>query len=193
MTKEQLYYELDNVNASRECRTKYANLIIANPKLFKPLLEILFMIDDKRSTKASWIVEFVCKHDISFIFSYIDYFVANLSNLHLDSAVRPCAKIIEIIMELNYKKNNPKLKKLLSRDLKEKITETCFDWLLKDKKVAVKVYSMTALYYLGTELNWIHPELQSIIERDYQSHSAGFKAKSRHILKKIKKGLDSWT
>jgi len=44
---------------------------------------------------------------------------------------------------------------------------------------------MNSLYFLGTEFDWIHPELKTIIERDYSSQSAGFKARARHILIKI--------
>ena len=45
---------------------------------------------------------------------------------------------------------------------------------------------MSSLYFLGTEFDWIHPELKIIIEQDYNSQSAGFKARSRHVLEKMK-------
>ena len=64
MTKDQLYTELNYVNASREKRSYYANLVIKNPKLIKPLLEIVFKIDDKISVKAAWIFEFICSNNI---------------------------------------------------------------------------------------------------------------------------------
>lgn len=75
--------------------------------------------------------------------------------------------------------------KHLTKKHKEKITEVCFDWMISEEKVTVKAYSMNSLYFLGTEFDWIHPELKTIIERDYSSQSAGFKARSRHILIKI--------
>jgi len=187
LTKDQLYKELDYVNASRVSRGKYANLVIENPKLFKYILDIVFIVDDKRSVRAAWVFEFVCKHDIGFLYPHLDYFIANISKLKLDSAIRPCAKILEIITELYYKKQDATVKQIITKTHKTKITEVCFDWLLQDQKVAVKVYSMTVLYHIGTELDWIHPELQLIIERDYAKESAGFKAKCRHIVQKIQK------
>ena len=45
---------------------------------------------------------------------------------------------------------------------------------------------MTTLYLFGKEFDWIHPELAIILERDFYNESAAFKARARHILKKIK-------
>ena len=70
---------------------------------------------------------------------------------------------------------------------REKITEACFDWMINEEKVAPKAYGMNALYLLGLEFDWIHPELQIILERDFSLQSAAFKARARHILKKLNK------
>ena len=58
--------------------------------------------------------------------------------------------------------------------------------MINDEKVAPKAYSMISLYLLGTEFDWVHPELITILERDFHTQSAAFKARARHILKKIK-------
>ena len=58
--------------------------------------------------------------------------------------------------------------------------------MISDEKIAPKAYSMNSLYLLGIEYDWIHPELAMILERDFQMQSSGFKARARHILKKIK-------
>jgi len=183
LTKDQLYHELNYVNATRVCRSKYAAIVLANPDLIKPLLEILFAGDKKISPRASWIFEFVIKEDYSLIFPYLDFFTTNISTLTIDSATRTCAKIIEILIDLYYKKKSKKVRYYLTQTHRERIIETSFDWLLRDEKVAVKAYSMSSLYFLGTEFEWIHPELIIILKRDYNAQSAGFKARSRHILK----------
>ena len=112
MTKDQLYDELNYVNATRACRTKYANIILNNSELIKPILDILVMMDDKISTRAAWMLEFACKQNINLILPHLDFFLENLPKLKLDSAIRPCAKIIEIIIELYYKKENTVIKNL---------------------------------------------------------------------------------
>ena len=75
---------------------------------------------------------------------------------------------------------------LLSENQLQQITETCFDWLIKDTKVASKCYAIRALHLLGKHFDWVHPELKIILEKDYINHSAAYKAVGREILKKIK-------
>ena len=65
------------------------------------------------------------------------------------------------------------------------MAECCFDWLISDQKVACQVRAMTSLYYLGTEFNWIHPELKTIIEQNIHQGSAGYKARGKKIIQLI--------
>ncbi|WP_461588348.1 adenylosuccinate lyase [Winogradskyella sp.] len=186
MTKDQLYKELNYVNHSREKRLFYANMVIENPNLVGPLLEILFDVDDKISCRAAWVFEFMCGEKLEAIIPHLDVFTANVSKVHLDPAVRPMAKICEYLIKAFYAKKPSKIKSVLTEKHKEKIIEACFDWMINDEKIAPKAYSMNALYLLGSEYDWIHPELALILERDFQMQSSGFKARARHILKKIK-------
>ena len=188
MTKAELYKELNYVNHSREKRLKYANLLIDNPELIAPLLEIIFDVNDKISCRAAWVFEFMCSQKLSEIIPYLDTFTENIHNVHLDSAVRPVAKVCEYLIYANYSKTDTPITSHLSTKHKEKITEACFDWMISDKKVAPKAYAMTSLYLLGLEYDWIHPELALILERDFKMQSAAFKARARQILKKIEKG-----
>ena len=187
MTKDQLYKELNYVNHSREKRLKYANLSIENPELVKPLLEILFDVDDKISCRAAWVFEFMCSEKLEAIIPHLNTFTQNISRVYLDPAVRPVAKVCEYLTKAYYSKSKNKIKEYLTETHKEKIIETCFDWMINDEKIAPKAYSMNSLYLLGNEYDWIHPELAIILERDFQMQSSGFKARARHILKKIRK------
>jgi len=186
MTTEELYKELDYVNHSREKRKKYATLVINNLELLPQVLDILFNVDDKRSCRAAWLLEFVARENLDAILPHLDRFTEQMPTVHLDSAVRPIAKICEYLVEAYYHKNNNRTKDYLKKTHKEHIIELCFDYLITNQKVATKVYSMHTLFLLGKEFSWIHPELQIIIERDYQTGSAAFKARARHVLKKIK-------
>lgn len=185
MKKEQLYKELNYVDHSREKRLYYANLAIGNPEMVQPLLEILFEVDDKISCRAAWVFEFLCGEKLEEIIPHLDLFTQNMSRVHLDPAVRPVAKICEYLTKAYYGKEDTKIKEQLTEAHKEKIIEACFDWMINDEKIAPKAYSMNSLYLLGTEYDWIHPELAMILERDFQMQSSGFKARARHILKRI--------
>ena len=189
MTTAQLYEELNYVNHSREKRSYYANLLLANPDLIPKLLEILFMVDDKISPRAAWVLEFMCSAKIDTIIPYLDTFTERIHKIHLDSAVRPVAKICELLAKAYSTKTNIYLKNKLTETNKERIIETCFDYMINDEKVAAKAYGMTTLFMLGKEYDWVHPELELILKRDFQNQSAAYKARARHILKKIKKDL----
>lgn len=186
MTTEALYQELNYVNHSREKRLYYANLVINNPSLISKLLDILFMVDDKISPRAAWVLEFMCSENLNTIIPYLDYFTKNINKVYQDSAVRPIAKICEYLIKALYSKKDNKIKHALSENNKKKITEVCFDWMISDQKVAPKAYAMHSLFLLGKDYNWIYPELVLILERDYQMQSSGFKARARHILNKLK-------
>ena len=186
LTTAQLYQELNYVNHSRENRLKYARMLIDRPQMIPQVLTILFKVDEKQSARAAWLLEFVSKESIETLLPHLDVLLTNMHKIHLDSAVRPMAKICERLIETYYSKKDTRVKTTLKAEHKEKIIECCFDWMIKDEKIAPKAYSMHTLYLLGQDYDWIHPELVMILERDYQTQSAGFKARARHILKKIK-------
>lgn len=187
MTTTELYEELNDVNHSREKRAYYANLLLNNPNLIPKVLEILFMVDDKKSPKAGWILEFMCSNTIEAILPYLDDFTASIKNVHLDSAVRPVAKICELLAIAYSVKTNVYVRNKITRTHKERIIENCFDYLINDEKVAAKAYAMHTLFLFGKDYDWVYPELILILERDFHLQSAAFKARARHILKKIKK------
>lgn len=187
MTVEELYKHLTFVESSRESRKKYAKMVLNDIKLLPKLISILFMADDKVSSRAAWILEFVCAKNLEAIAPYLDSFTKNMSKVHLNSAVRPVAKICEYLVEAYYSKQNNKVKTALQTKHKDIIIEACFDWMITNQKVAVKVYSMNTLYLLGQEHNWVHPELILILERDFNVESAAYKARARHILGKLNK------
>lgn len=191
MTITELYKELNYVNHSREKRLYYANLVIKNPELIPKLLDILFMVDDKISPRAAWVLEFMCSKNIDTILPYLDEFTEKMNLVHLDSAVRPVAKICELLAKAYDTKTNIYIKNKLKEAHKERIIETCFDYMINDEKVAPKAYSMSTLFLFGKEYDWVYPELVLILERDFHIQSAAFKARARHILKKIKKASKS--
>jgi hypothetical protein len=186
MTINQLYKYLNHVNSSRESRTKYANMVLNDLNLIPKLIDILFMVDDAVSCKAAWVLEFVCDIKRDAIIPFLDKFTRNIHTIHLDSAVRPVAKICEFLAKDYYLEQDNSIKKALTPIYQERIIETCFDWMITDQKVAVKAYAMNTLFLLGKDFNWVHTELILILERDFHSSSAAFKARAGHIFKKIK-------
>lgn len=185
MTKAQLYEALDYVDATREKRTRMANLVCANPDLVFPLLEICFKVDDPVSSKACWILEFTVKKNFKYLFPHLNFFTDNLGKVHLDSSVRPLAKICELLIKSYFHKTSIETKSVLTNDHLENITAACFDWIIGEHKVATKAYSMASLFLLGKKYDWIHSELKVILNKNYASGSSGYKARARKILNSL--------
>jgi len=186
MTYIELYNALNYVDHSRAKRMEMSNLVLNDPSLIAPLMEIAFQVDDPLSCKACWILEFTTKERLDHLFPHMDNFVKNIGSVHLDPAVRPVAKICELLMESYFQSRNCETCKILNKKHLERITSACFDWLIGDHKVAAKAYSMTSLMLLGRKFDWIHPELRMILEQNYQNGSAAYKARARMTLAKLK-------
>src|SRR5690606_1390441 len=94
-----------------------------------------------------------------------------------ESAIRPMSKIMMLLTQKHLEK--------FSETQQQKIIETSFDRLISQTKVAAKVYAMDTLFELGKCYDWIHLELKQTITQDYEKHSAGYKAHTRMLLKKL--------
>jgi hypothetical protein len=110
-------------------------------------------------------------------------FCVNIKNTTDKSAIRALSKICMLLAISHFKKKEIQL----TENQLQKITETCFDWLLTDTKVASKCYSIRNLHLLGNHFDWIHSELKIVLVKDYASHFSANKAVGRKIMKKISK------
>lgn len=187
MTKTELYSWLkSSVNHSREKRQQISSVILQDPSLVKDLLVIVLNVNDPISCKAAWVLEFAFKEDNSIIFPVITTFSNGLKSLKLESSIRPCAKICEILMLQYFSKKENSIQQTLKTKHLELITTACFDWLIGNHKVATQAYSMTSLFLLGKKYAWIHPDLRSVLEKNYNTGTAAYKARARLTLAKIK-------
>jgi hypothetical protein len=178
----KFYEKLNYVSGFRENRQILADEVLLNPSLLIELVPLCFQISDTNSHKACWILELFCYEKLEELSPYLDFFCSNIKNLTADSAIRPLAKVCQLLTISHFKKKEIQL----TEPQLHQITETCFDWLITDTKVASKCYAIRTLYLLGNQFDWIHQELKIILEKDYTNHSAAYKAVSKEILKKIK-------
>lgn len=174
--------KLDSVTGHRANRDKCADEVLENLTLFPELIRLCFQVSNKNAAKACWILELVCYEKLEWLQEYLDFFCSNVKNVLDQSAIRALSKICLLLVTSHFKKKEIQL----TENQLQQITETCFDWLLTDTKVASKCYSIRSLHLLGKHFDWIHPELKIILDKDYTSHSAAYKAVGREILKKIK-------
>ncbi|MCW5521200.1 adenylosuccinate lyase [Aureitalea sp. L0-47] len=187
MTNSELIKQLSYTTALRENRMRAANYILDHPETIAEVLELCFGDYKELSYKAAWAFEFVFIEQPSLLYPHFDYFFGMLPTAKLDQVVRPMAHICERLCIANYKKLDPGVRSSLSEEHKLVMTECSFDWLITDQKVACQVRAMTCLFYLGTEIDWIHPELKQILEDNVHKGSAGYKSRAKKTLEQIRK------
>lgn len=182
---EILYKNVQNSTAHRPSRDFNANFVIENPEFLVDMMEILLDTKDKNHHKACWISELIFEKNIDWLSPYLDNFCQALSSYSNESALRSLSKIC--LFSANHHVKKLKSKEIfLAENHIELMVEACFDWLILDKKVATKAYAIRALFQFGKLQDWIHPELQVILEQQYSSGSAGFQFACKEILGKIK-------
>lgn len=179
---QQISYE----KAYRKNRLNAANWVLDHPETLDELLGYCFHEDNKLATKATWVLEFVCRKDLSLLFPYLDIIFENLPTAKGDGQLRSFGLICELLAIGYYKQNKPDYREALTLKHKEVMIECCFDWMLTNQKVACQARAMTALYFLGTETDWIHPELVMIIQQNLPQGSAGYINRGQKIVNKIK-------
>jgi len=184
MNKQEIVTYLEKVNHSIKKRKEVTCFFFSNTHLIPTILDLVFDVDSKISTRATWVLEFMVRENVKILLPYLDLVCKKMSTIYQDSAVRPIAKICEFLIEA-YNKDNLEVKKYLKPKHIEQITELCFDYLINNQKVAAKAYSMNVLFLLGKENDWIYLELKLILQRGMAIESAAFKARARQILKKI--------
>lgn len=185
--KSYLVTTLTTLKAYRETRLALAEWVLDNPAAFPELLSLCFDDASDISYKATWILEFVCAERLQLLYSHLDEFFTKLPRTKKDQALRPLAKVCQMLALAYYKEKDAALITILTPAHKEQWVDCMFDWFITDKKVACKVYGMTSLVYLGTEFSWIHPALKSIILQNIHDEQPAYKARGKSVLKQIAK------
>ncbi len=167
-------------------RMEMARFILQHPQLVHNMLEIAFQNDNPISARACRVLEYAARQDLRYLDPHLDQWVSGLSGLHLDSSIRPMAKICELLVLEYYGEASKTGTSCLAPKHLEIMVSACFNWLIGPHKVAPKAYSMTSLYHLGKDHDWVHAELQLLLENEYSNGSAAYKARARQILWKLR-------
>jgi hypothetical protein len=175
---EDFYNQIAKSNAGTDCRNNLKKLVLDNPNLLVDLIQISINTLDKNHHKAVWIVEMIAETDALLLLPYIDDLIESFSKCKHESAIRGMSRVAYFIGTSKTFST--------SENQNEKIIEICLDWLIGDTKVAPKVYAMYTLSFYITKYDWIKEELKNIIEKDFETQSAGYKAAAREVLRKIK-------
>ena len=170
-------------NAKRIYRDKAAEDILDDLDLIPKLIDKIYDIEDPLHIKAAWVFELVCLEHIMLLSPYIHQFINGMPTLKHESALRPVSKVCSLWSAYYFSESPSDL--FLSKQDKEQIISCNFDWLIEDHKVATQIYAMDTLKLWGDKVNWIHQELKSVLQKDADAGSSGYKAHARKILKNL--------
>lgn len=175
----ELYKRIENSSAHTQNRIDNGNFIVQNPHLLNDLVPFCFEISNKLHLRACCILEKVFEIQMDLSFSFLDFICENLYKLKNDSAIRSVSRFLMLLV-----KDNAKKLYLYDNQI-EKITESSFDWIISDYRVAVKHHAVYTLIETGKFIPWVYPELRIVLEKQIEFPSPGY----RSIVKKFLKML----
>lgn len=170
-------------NAKRSYRDAAAEAVLDMPEILPELIDKTFDVDDPLHVKAAWVLELVCIHDCTLLNEYINTFIRGMSRLKDESALRPVSKICSIWCTY-YFSNMSGTDQLDRKDINQ-IISCNFDWLIEEHKVATQVFAMDTLNLWGRQEKWINEELRSILQKNADSGTKGYKAHALKLLKNL--------
>jgi hypothetical protein len=174
---------IDKVTGYKNSRLEAAEFVLSHPNLLEELLQVCFALENQNHYKACWILELIALEKLVLLQPHLEIICSKTKSLTNESAIRTISKVIFLLIQENFKKTDKTI--YLNESQLQNLVEINFDWLITKTKVASKVYAMRCLYFLGKEYDWIHTELKTILVKDFSTHTAAYKAVSKHILKKL--------
>lgn len=160
-------------DSSKKLADLTVNMVIDNPTLIEPLLEISYTETGPLSQRASRIVSIYCCRFPEMLKPHVSKIIDHLSKLKSEGPLRNFLKIFsEVPLNLNNKS-------------KSILLNLCFDYLSGNCSIAVKAYSMDILYRMSIEIPEIKNELYHLIESQMPDFSTGLKSRGKKILKKL--------
>ncbi len=187
MTEQQLHVALNSGRLSKDGVNRLVYDLEGLPQLTGALLQEVFLQDKTDSFNASWVFDNLMRKKLVYLLPHLDVFVNGLSNLTNESGIRPMAHVCELLCEAYFKKQDATFVHNITAEHLEGIMTVCFDWFIGQHKVAAKVFAMSSLYYLGTQFDWVHPELKLILEDTITQGSIGYQNRAKKTLHKLAK------
>ncbi|WP_435622698.1 adenylosuccinate lyase [Flagellimonas sp.] len=185
MTEQQLIDALSSGRLSKVRIDKLVDEMELHPELTLTLLNRVFEEDKKDEFNASWVLDHLLRKKLVYILPHFDEFTSGLAELKSESCIRPMAHICQMVTEAYFEKKNSTFIENIKANQLERIMTACFDWLIGQHKIAAKVFSMTSLYYLGMQFDWVHPELKLVLEETIAKGSSGYKNRASKTLDKL--------
>jgi hypothetical protein len=162
-------------DSSKKLADLTACMVYDNPSLLKLLIEVAWLDEDPWSQRASRVVSICCCRFPEMLQPHSATIINRLKKVHAESVIRNFLKILAEIPA-----------KLKDRE-KTLLLNLCFDYLLRNYAVSIKVYSMQILFNLSLEIPEIGVELCHILEENLPDASPGYRSRGEKIIRKLRR------
>lgn len=187
MANNNLEILLKSQRLSALSRDEQVHYYLNHPQELKTVLDLCYSKEEHVAFQAAWILDGVLRKNDELLIPLWDRFTAQLAFTTNPSVLRSFAKICELVCTARWKSHSSVWTMAITENHRELLTQNLFDWLIGSQKVAVKVFAMTSLYYLGEAVPWINDELAAVIENQLPGSSAGFKNRGQKTLQALLK------
>ncbi|MEM9076514.1 MAG: adenylosuccinate lyase [Bacteroidota bacterium] len=179
---------LKELNSGRLSKAKIDALVSKleqNPELTFILLKQVFEEDKKNEFNASWVLDHLLRKKLIYLLPHFEEFTLGLAQMKSESCIRPMAHICQMVTKAYFEKKDKTFIENINSNQLERMMTACFDWLIGPHKIAAKVFSMTSLYHLGMQFDWVHPELKLVLEETIAQGTSGYKNRAGKTLDKL--------
>ncbi|MEM8846136.1 MAG: hypothetical protein AAGD17_03445 [Bacteroidota bacterium] len=185
MNEELLHRELNSGRLSKVKIDALVDRLELHPELTLSLLNKVFEEDKIDEFNSSWVLDHLLRKKLIYILPHFEEFTLGLGKMKSESCIRPMAHICQMVTETYFKKKDLIFTENINTNQLERVMTACFDWLIGSHKIAAKVFSMTSLYYLGMQFDWVHPELKLVLEETIANGTSGYKNRAGKTLDKL--------
>ncbi|MGB5983076.1 MAG: adenylosuccinate lyase [Nonlabens sp.] len=185
MTAKTLFKELKILKAYKKDRVRLGVAAVEHD-LLADLIEFS-RAQSEVSHQACWCLEQSFLIHEKECYPYLANIAALFTEPINSSGMRSLVKIAYICCKKYYGKRTHEIEGFLNRNSREHMLEGCFRTLIEHEgKTANQAFATRALFDLGKEFEWIHPELKIKIEQIMDCDpTSGYRACGKDILIKI--------
>lgn len=185
MTEQQLHATLNSGRLSKVRIEQLVAKLEHHPELTLSLLNKVFEEDKLDVFNASWVFDHLLRKRLVYLLPHFEEFTLGLAEMKSESCIRPMAHICQMVTEAYFEKKDETFLQTITPNQLERVMTACFDWLIGPHKIAAKVFSMTSLFHLGKQFEWVHPELKLVLEETIANGTSGYKNRAGKTLDKL--------
>ncbi|GEO03764.1 hypothetical protein AAE02nite_14280 [Adhaeribacter aerolatus] len=152
---------------------KIAAYINNNPGRFRNLMELFLGEDYRLTQRAAWVLSHCADQHPALLLPYLPELIYNLQKTKLAAVKRNTVRVLQ---------NIP-----IPEELQGILANICFEYLITNEPVAIKVFAMTVLANLAQAQPDLKNELRLLLEDQLPYASPAFVSRASKLLLVLKK------